>query len=198
MFKLCVLTRWDFNFCVRSSPLRGMTQSNKGHCMETKRDWSRHFEWEKKLQQKSPSVEREWEQSHSLKRQMPLSTTTHKARKVAACRGTKWHRSNCKTYLPGQFTRIRLKIKQNCRLFLDIFVSAIMNDLFMTFTSRLKVNAKCVYQQWNWITEANYFGTPPADWVHGYLYFEPGAWIWTNGFRRYLHFVKNWSGKKNL
>ena len=21
-FKLCVLTRWDFNFCVRSSPLR--------------------------------------------------------------------------------------------------------------------------------------------------------------------------------
>ena len=23
MFKLCVLTRWDFNFCVRSSPLGG-------------------------------------------------------------------------------------------------------------------------------------------------------------------------------
>ena len=23
-FKLCVLTRWDFNFCVRCSPLRGM------------------------------------------------------------------------------------------------------------------------------------------------------------------------------
>ena len=23
-FKLCVLTRWDFNFCVRSSPLRGI------------------------------------------------------------------------------------------------------------------------------------------------------------------------------
>ena len=22
MFKLCVLTRWDFNFCIRSSPLR--------------------------------------------------------------------------------------------------------------------------------------------------------------------------------
>ena len=22
-FKLCVLTRWDFNFCIRSSPLRG-------------------------------------------------------------------------------------------------------------------------------------------------------------------------------
>ena len=73
-----------------------------------------------------------------------------------------------------------------------------MNDLFMTFISRLKVDAKCVYQQWNWITVANYFGTPPADWVHGYLYFEPGAWIWTKGFRRYLHIVKNWSGRFSL
>ena len=49
--------------------------------------------------------------------------------------------------LPGDFIRICLKIEQNCRLFLDIFSSGIMNDLFMTFTSRLKVNAKCVYQQ---------------------------------------------------
>ena len=45
------------------------------------------------------------------------------------------------------FIRIRLKIEQNYRLFLDIFFSAIMNDLFMTFISRLKVDAKCVYQQ---------------------------------------------------
>ena len=37
---------------------------------------------------------------------------------------------------------------------------------------------------------ANYFGTPPADWVYGYLCFEPGAWMWTKGFRRYLHIVK--------
>ena len=103
------------------------------------------------------------------------------------------HRSDYRKYLPGQFIRIRLKIEQNCHLFLDIFSSAIMNDLFTTFTSRLKVDAKCVYQQWNWITVANYFGTPPADWVHGYLYFKPGAWIWTKGFRRYLHIVKNWS-----
>ena len=50
-------------------------------------------------------------------------------------------------YHPGQFIRIRLKIEQNCRLFLDIFNSAIMNDLFITFTSRLKVGDKCVYQQ---------------------------------------------------
>ena len=101
-------------------------------------------------------------------------------------------------YLPDQFIRIRLKIEQNCRLFWDIFSSAIINDLPMTFTSRLTVDAKCVYQQWNWITVANYFWTPPADWVHGYLYFEPGAWIWTKGFRRYLYIVKNWSGNFSL
>ena len=28
-FKLCVLTRWDFNFCVRSSPLRGRRRRMK-------------------------------------------------------------------------------------------------------------------------------------------------------------------------
>ena len=28
-FKLCVLTRWDFNFCVRSSPLRGQAEKDK-------------------------------------------------------------------------------------------------------------------------------------------------------------------------
>ena len=99
-------------------------------------------------------------------------------------------RSDYRKSLPGQFIRICLKLEQNCRLFLDIFNGVIMNDLFMTFTSRLKVDAKCVYQQWNWITVVNYFGTPPADWMHGYLYFEPGAWIWTKGFRRYLLIVK--------
>ena len=29
-FKLCVLTRWDFNFCIRSSPLRGDREDNGG------------------------------------------------------------------------------------------------------------------------------------------------------------------------
>ena len=53
--------------------------------------------------------------------------------------------SDYRKYLPGQFIRICLKIVQNCRLFLDIFSSAIMNDLSVTFTSRLKVDAKCVY-----------------------------------------------------
>ena len=48
--------------------------------------------------------------------------------------------------LLGYFIRIGLKIEQKCCLFWDIFVSAIMNDLFMTFTSRLKVDAKCAYQ----------------------------------------------------
>ena len=106
--------------------------------------------------------------------------------------------SDYRKYLPGQFIRIRPKKEQHCRLFLDIFSRAIMNDLFMTFTSRLKVDAKCVYQQWNWTTLANYFGTYTADWVHWYLYFEPGAWIWTKGFRCYLHIVKNWSGNFSL
>ena len=62
-------------------------------------------------------------------------------------RGRCLGRSDYRKSLPGDFTRIRLKIDQNCRLFLDIFSSAIMNDLFMAFTSRLKVDAKCVYQQ---------------------------------------------------
>ena len=75
---------------------------------------------------------------------------------------------------------IRLKIEQNCRLLWYIFSSAIMNDLSTTFTSRLKLDAKCVYQQWNWITVANYFGTHlpshplPADWAHGLSVF----WAW--------------------
>ena len=101
-------------------------------------------------------------------------------------------RSDYRKSLPGEFIRIRLTMEQSCRLLLNIFSSAIMNELFTTFTSRLKVDAKCVYQQWNWMTVVNYFGTPPADWVHRYLYFEPGTWIWTKGFRRYLHIVKNW------
>ena len=109
--------------------------------------------------------------------------------------------SDFRKSLPDRLTRIRLKIEQNCRLFLDIFSCVIMNDLFMTFTSRLKVDAKYVYRQWNWITVTNYFGTPPADWVHGYLYFAWGQTLFANcekrglkGFRRYLHIVKNWSG----
>ena len=84
-------------------------------------------------------------------------------------------RSDYRKYLPGQSIKVRLKMEQNCRLFLDIFSSAITNDLSMTFTSRLKVDAKCVYQQWDWITVANYFGTPPVDWVHGY---RSVFWAW--------------------
>ena len=29
MFKLCILTRWDFNFCVRSSPARGFSRDKQ-------------------------------------------------------------------------------------------------------------------------------------------------------------------------
>ena len=34
-FKLCVLNRRDFNFCVRSSPLRGCTETQLHSCTET-------------------------------------------------------------------------------------------------------------------------------------------------------------------
>ena len=50
----------------------------------------------------------------------------------------------------GQVVRIRLKIvgeKKTCRLFGDILSSATLNDLTMTFTSRLKMDAKCADQQ---------------------------------------------------
>ena len=56
-------------------------------------------------------------------------------------------RSDYRKYLPGEFIRNRLKIEQNHRSFLDVYSGAIMNDLFVTFTSRLKVDAKYVYQQ---------------------------------------------------
>ena len=47
----------------------------------------------------------------------------------------------------GSINRNSSTNRAKLRLVLDIFSSAIMNDLFMTFTSRLKVDAKCVYQQ---------------------------------------------------
>ena len=133
-----------------------------------------------------------WKTKTSTSRALPLLSIILSTCLVVAI----W--SDYRKSLPGNFIRIRLKIEQNYRLYLDIFFSAIINDLFITFISRIKVDAKCVYQQWNWITVANYFGTPPADWVHGYLYFEPGAWIWKKKLRRYLHIVKNWSGNFSL
>ena len=42
---------------------------------------------------------------------------------------------------------IKLKIEKNYRLFLNIFSSMKINDLTMTFTSRLKMDAKCANQQ---------------------------------------------------
>ena len=77
------------------------------------------------------------------------------------------HRSDYKKYLPGQLVRIRLKIEQNCRLLLDTFSSAIINDLFTTFTSRLKVDAKCVYQHFGGL----FWNTPSglSAWVSVFL-----------------------------
>ena len=92
-------------------------------------------------------------------------------------RKTKGHRSDYRKSLPGELIRIRLKIEQNCRLFLDIFSSAIMNDLFVTFTSRLKMDMPNVFisseieSQWRTI-----LGHPQLIECMG-ICFEPGAWI---------------------
>ena len=101
------------------------------------------------------------------------------------------HRSDYRKSLPGDLIRIGLKIEQICRLFWDIFSSAIMNDLFMIFASRLRWMPRVfvgseIGSQWRPI-----LGHPPADSLHGYLYFEPGAWISPKGFRSYWHIVKN-------
>ena len=47
-FKLCVLTRWDFNFCVRSSSLRGFRERMRKNVSIvdrtfTNRSFSRHY-----------------------------------------------------------------------------------------------------------------------------------------------------------
>ena len=48
-FKLCVLTRWDFNFCVRSSPLRGhwAGTARRFSIWETNDRWWRLLEFAK-------------------------------------------------------------------------------------------------------------------------------------------------------
>ena len=78
-------------------------------------------------------------------------------------------------------------------MFLDIFSSTIMNDLFMIFTSRLKVDAKCVYQQSNWMTVANYFGTTPAAECMGICILSLAHGSEQRGSD--VICVKNWSGK---
>ena len=47
----------------------------------------------------------------------------------------------------GSMYKNSSKNRAKLSLVLDIFSSAIMNDLSTTLTSRLKVDAKCVYQQ---------------------------------------------------
>ena len=46
-FKLCVLTRWDFNFCVRSSPLReqGTVKEGRRRQGSEKKRWEDISEW---------------------------------------------------------------------------------------------------------------------------------------------------------
>ena len=86
--------------------------------------------------------------------------------------------------LPDQVIRIRLNIEKYRHFFVaDIFSNATMNTSTRTFTSRFKMDSKCANQHWNWIREAYYFGTHPADWVHGFVFWAWGM-IWTRGFRR--------------
>ena len=99
--------------------------------------------------------------------------------------------NSCLSVKTDDWHTFRVKLKdfvwkwsKTVACFWTFFSSAIMNDWIMTFTSRPQMDAKRANQQWNWIRVAIYFGTPPADSMHGYLCFEPGAWIWTKGFRR--------------
>ena len=39
-FKLCVLTRWDFNFCIRSSPLRGHNHEKEAVSKSSKEEYN--------------------------------------------------------------------------------------------------------------------------------------------------------------
>ena len=64
--------------------------------------------------------------------------------------------SDYRKYLPSQVIRTRLKTEKTVACFVggggvcfvfDTFSSAIMNDLTMTFTSGLKMDAKCANQQ---------------------------------------------------
>ena len=47
------------------------------------------------------------------------------------------------------------------------------------------MDANCANKQWNWIRVANYFGTPLADWVHGYMFWVYVCvhvfWAWRMG-----------------
>ena len=47
-FKLCVLTRWDFNFCVRSSTLRGRRRRRKRRRTTTKKKKDVSFYWSRR------------------------------------------------------------------------------------------------------------------------------------------------------
>ena len=92
--------------------------------------------------------------------------------------------------LSGSSYTFSSKIEENCPLFLNNYSIAIMNDLTMTFTSRLKMNAKCANQQWNWIRVVNYFGTPPPDWMLGLYVLSLVRGSELRGSDVYLHTVK--------
>ena len=66
-FKLCVHTRWDFNFCVRSTPLRGTDrQTDRKRQRETDRQRDRERErWTGETEDRKGS--QRWPSSDSVK-----------------------------------------------------------------------------------------------------------------------------------
>ena len=79
----------------------------------------------------------------------------------------------------GSIIRMCLKIDKICRLFWDIFSSEWFDHDFC-----IQAQDGC-QMRWSAVKldqSGKVFGTPPADWVHGYLYFELGTWISTKGF----------------
>ena len=74
-FKLCVLTRRDFNFCVRSSPTAGIENGKINHCPKTFLDLQRLMEaWAGRIPA-SLSAKPEWNVST---RAWPQGATWHK------------------------------------------------------------------------------------------------------------------------
>ena len=85
MFKLCVLTRWDFNFCIRSSPLR---ETNKAEIRPEEQSERAGSWWENlwnEIQLKVPQKQKhtqgqskkEWASSVGLRQKHKLQHPHH-------------------------------------------------------------------------------------------------------------------------
>ena len=57
-----------------------------------------------------------------------------------------------------------------------------MNVFRSFFAFRLETHVRCTKPMRNWSRRGNYFGTADAVWMHGYLRFHPGTWMWNEEF----------------